>query len=368
MKIVIAPDSFKSSASSLEVAQAIENGILSVIPNCETLKIAIGDGGEGTLEAAIHAGFSPHEVQVTGPTNKTVQSKFGMRGAVALVELAQASGLGLLPDKKLEPLISTSYGTGQLIKAALNQGAQRIILAIGGSACTDAGAGALQALGAKLLDISGNEIARGGAALAQCQKIDVTQLDSRLADIEFILASDVTNPLLGENGAAKVYSPQKGATQSEVEILEKAISHFAQLAGTTHLEAPGAGAAGGFGFMAMTFLKAKPQSGIELILDLVEFSSKIEGADLVFTGEGKFDSQSLHGKAPIGVLQRCSELSIPVALICGQALLNSSDEIVRKFDSINTLASIEKDIDKCLREPGPIIEKIAASIAKRVTS
>lgn len=366
MKIVIVPDSFKASASSQEVAQWIENGILSIIPNCETIKIAIGDGGEGTLDAVIGAGFNPIEVSVTGPTNKTVQSKFGMRGSTALVELAQASGLSQLPGKKLEPLIATSFGTGELIKAALDHGAKQIILAVGGSACTDAGAGALQALGARLLDSQGVEIARGGAALQECQQIDLSLLDPRINDVEFILASDVTNPLLGASGAANVYAPQKGATAADVQTLERALSHFSQIAGNAHINTTGAGAAGGFGYMALTFLNAQSRSGIEMVLDLVHFEKHLAGADLVITGEGKFDSQSLSGKAPIGVLEVASKRSVPVALICGQAKLNSSDEIVKRFHSISALQTFESDIDKCISQPGPIIEKIAASIAKAV--
>lgn len=368
MKIVIVPDSFKGSASSLEVAQWIENGILSVVPDCETIKIAIGDGGEGTLDAVISAGFNPIEVSVTGPTNKTVQSKFGMSGSTALIELAQASGLSQLPEKKLEPLIATSFGTGELIKAALDHGAEKIILAIGGSACTDAGAGALQALGAKLLDAQGHEIAQGGAALQECQQVDLSRLDSRIAEVEFILASDVTNPLLGLRGAAHVYAPQKGATAADVETLERALTHFSKIAGTAHINTPGAGAAGGFGYMALTFLNAEARSGIEIVLDLVHFKEHLAGADLVITGEGKFDSQSLSGKAPIGILEIASRRSVPVALVCGQATLNSSDEIVEKFQSISTLHSFELDIEKCIHQPGPIIEKIAASIAKALTS
>jgi glycerate kinase len=366
MKIVIVPDSFKGSASSQEVAQWIENGILNLIPDCETVKIAIGDGGEGTLDAVISAGFNPIEVSVTGPTNKTVQSKFGIRDSTALVELAQASGLSQLPQQKLEPLIATSYGTGELIKAALDHGAKKIILAVGGSACTDAGAGALQALGAKLRDGQGREIAQGGAALQECQEIDLSLLDPRIAGVEFILASDVTNPLLGIHGAAHVYSPQKGA--SAAELLEQALTHFSEIAGSVHINTPGAGAAGGFGYMALTFLNAQARSGIEMVLDLVNFEKHLLGADLVITGEGKFDSQSLSGKAPIGILEIASKRSVPVALICGQATLNSSDEIVARFQSITALHSLELDIDKCITQPGPIIEKIATSIAKAVTS
>jgi glycerate kinase len=355
MKIVIVPDSFKGSASSQEVAQWIENGILNLIPDCETVKIAIGDGGEGTLDAVISAGFNPIEVSVTGPTNKTVQSKFGIRDSTALVELAQASGLSQLPQQKLEPLIATSYGTGELIKAALDHGAKKIILAVGGSACTDAGAGALQALGAKLRDGQGREI-------------DLSLLDPRIAGVEFILASDVTNPLLGIHGAAHVYSPQKGASAADVELLEQALTHFSEIAASAHINTPGAGAAGGFGYMALTFLNAQARSGIEMVLDLVNFEKHLLGADLVITGEGRFDSQSLSGKAPIGVLEIASQRSVPVALICGQATLNSSDEIVAKFQSITALLSFESDIDKCISQPGPIIEKIATSIAKAVTS
>lgn len=368
MKIVIAPDSFKGSASSREVSQWIENGILSVIPDCETIKIAIGDGGEGTLDAVISAGFNPIEVEVSGPTNKTVQSKFGIRDSTALVELAQASGLSQLPGNKLEPLIATSYGTGQLIKFALDHGAKQIILAVGGSACTDAGAGALQALGAKLLDGQGREIRQGGEALRECQKIDLSSLDSRISEVEFILASDVTNPLLGVQGAAHTYAPQKGATAADVQTLEGALTHFSQIAGSAHINTPGAGAAGGFGFMALTFLNAQAKSGIEMVLDLVDFERRLAGANLVITGEGKFDSQSLSGKAPIGILEIASKQSVPVAMICGQAALNSSGEIVKKFHSISALHAFESDINKCITQPGPIIEKIAASIAKSVAS
>lgn len=364
MKIVIAPDSFKGSASSIEIANWIENGIHSVIPNCETVKIAIGDGGEGTLDAAILAGFTPYEMKVQGPTNKTVQAKFGIRGTTALIEMAQASGLAQLPEKKLEPLTATSYGTGELIRAALDKGATKIILAVGGSACTDAGAGALQALGAQLRDAEGRDIPLGGAALGQCREIDVSNLDKRLNNVDFILASDVTNPLLGQTGAAKVYSPQKGATSEDVQVLEDALSHFAQLAGTSQINSPGAGAAGGLGFMALTFLNAKTQSGISLIIDLVGLEQQLNGADLVITGEGKFDSQSLNGKAPLGILNIAAQKSIPVALICGQASLNSSDEIVKNFQSINSLTDIESDIEKCIKNPRPIIENIAAGIAK----
>lgn len=368
MKIVIAPDSFKGSATSHEISQWIENGIRSVIPECEIEKILIGDGGEGSLAVAIAAGYKTVQCTVVGPSGNQVVANFGIKGSSAFIELAQASGLSQLRDGKLAPLTATSFGTGELIKAALDAGARQIIVAVGGSACTDAGAGALQALGAQLLDSAGRQLPYGGAALQDCASIDLSHLDPRIAHTEFILASDVTNPLLGTHGAAAVYAPQKGASSHDVVVLEQALSHFADSAGTTHVTTPSAGAAGGFGFMALTFLHARAESGIAIALDMADFDSALSGADLVITGEGRFDTQSLNGKAPFGILRRAQRHQVPVALICGQAALNSSDEIAAQFESITTLQSLESDITKCISDPRPIIEKIATSIAKRLPS
>ena len=368
MKIVIAPDSFKGSATSQEVSQWIKSGILSVIPECETTIIPIGDGGEGTLNAVVGAGFQKIDVDVMGPSGNTVHASFGIRGDVALVELAEASGLAALLDNLRIPLSATSYGTGQLITAALNHGARKIILAVGGSACTDAGAGALQALGASLKNRHGDEIALGGASLQDCVSVDTDSLDSRIKEVEFILASDVSNPLNGPQGAARIYAPQKGATPADVTLLQKALEHFAALAGDRHSSSPGAGSAGGFGFMALTFLGAHCESGINTVLQLVEFERHLTGADLVITGEGRFDSQSLQGKAPLGILNIASRHGVPVVLICGQSSLNSSEKITAEFKSIRTLTSIEPDKRRCIRNPQPIIEKISASIAKELIS
>jgi glycerate kinase len=364
MKIVVAPDSFKGSASSQEISQWIESGIHSVIPECEIVNLPIGDGGEGTLSAVQSAGFELHEIEVIGPSGNTVHALFGMRADVALVELAEASGLAKLLDKTRAPLTATSFGTGQLIQAALDRGAKKIILAVGGSATTDAGAGALQALGARLRDSDGQEISLGGAALLDCSDIDLKEVEPRIHNVEFILASDVTNPLTGPNGAARIYAPQKGASVSDVTLLEKALEHFAELAGSQHSQTPGSGSAGGFGFMALTFLRARFQSGIDTVLELVDFEHHLKEADLVITGEGKFDSQSLNGKAPIGILKIASQHGVPVALICGQSVLNSSEKMAPQFTSIHTLISIEPDEKRCINHPQPIIETISASIAK----
>ncbi len=372
MKIVIAPDSFKGSASSSEISEWLENGISqselsqSESFNFEIIKVAIADGGEGSLDSVLSAEFISHTFSVTGPVGNKVEARIGIKGESAIVELAEASGLSQLPEKKLSPLHATSFGTGELILRALNLGAKRIILAVGGSACTDAGAGALQALGGHLLDADGAEIPHGGAALAQCRRIDVTKLDSRLKSVEFILASDVDNPLLGPKGAAAIYAPQKGANASDVALLEAALMNFADVAGTSHVTTAGSGAAGGFGFMAYTFLNASHQSGIDTFIELTQFESHCIGADLVITGEGMYDSQSLSGKAPIGIYAVASRHNIPVALVCGQAKLNSSLENAPRFAKIYTLTSFESDVRKCIENPRPIVEKIGLSIAQEL--
>jgi len=360
MKIVIAPDSYKGSASSSDIATWIESGIHSVIPDCETIKIAIGDGGEGSLDAVLQAGFTAHSVEVSGPLGNPVSALIAIKGDTALIEMAQASGLSQLPGGAKDALNASSFGTGQLILAALEKGATKIILAIGGTATTDAGAGALVALGAKLLDASDKVIAPGGAALNSCASIDTSGLDSRLAKISFTLASDVSNPLLGVNGAARVFSPQKGASPDQVEVLERSLSHFACLVGGKFASAPGAGAAGGFGFMAFAFLRAQATSGIDLILDLVDFDSHLVGADLVITGEGRFDSQSVQGKAPWGILQRAEKLSIPTYLLCGDADTHQGS----RYKGIYTLTSIETNIDKCIANPAPLVTKVGVQIAQ----
>lgn len=359
MKIVIAPDSFKGSASSIEVATWIESGIHSVIPDCETVKIAIGDGGEGSLDAVIAAGFTPIACEVSGPVGNHVEAHIALKGDTAFIEMAQASGLSQLPDKKLQPLTATSYGTGELIRVALDYGVKRIILAIGGTACSDAGAGALLALGAKLSDIDGHKIPPGGAALIGCAQIDTSELDPRLSHVSFTLASDVTNPLLGASGAARVFAPQKGATPQEVEILEKSLTHFASLVGGEYASLSGSGAAGGFGFMAYAFLGATSASGIDVILDHVGFDSHLIDADYVITGEGKFDSQSVKGKAPWGILQRAEKRSIPVLLLCGDADISQGS----RFRQIFTLTSLEPNVEKCISNPAPLIRELGALIA-----
>ncbi|MEN9687281.1 MAG: hypothetical protein RL381_293 [Actinomycetota bacterium] len=364
MKIVIAPDSFKGSASSRDIAQWIADGIHSVIPDCETVSVAIGDGGEGSLDAVIAAGFTAHSCEVQGPLGALVTARFAVKGSTAVIEMAQASGLTLVDRSQLDALAASSFGTGQLIQCALDAGVSRVILAIGGTATTDAGAGALQALGARLFDNSGTEIARGGGALGSCASIDLSGVDPRIASTEFIVATDVENPLLGAAGAARVFAPQKGASASDVEVLEKSVAHFASLVDGGYENQAGAGAAGGFGFMAFAFLGARAESGIGLILDTVGFDEKLAGANLVITGEGRFDSQSLRGKAPWGILQRTKKYSLPTYLVCGSA--DTTQVPVDTYAGIYTLTSLEPDVAKCISNPAPLVYQLGAAIAEEL--
>lgn len=362
MKIAIASDSFKGSATSYEIAQWLEEGIHTVIPACEIEKIAIGDGGEGSLDAVLQSGFTASNFQVCGPVGNTVAARIGMKGETAFIEMAQASGLSQLPSHKVAPLTATSFGTGQLISHALDLGAKRIILSIGGSACTDAGAGALQALGAQILCADGSEVLHGGGSLIDVVKIDTSQLDPRIAGVEFILASDVTNPLLGPMGAARIYSPQKGADEHQVEHLEKSLTHFAQISGSDHIATPGAGAAGGLGFMALTYLHAIAQSGVETILDVIAFDQKVADVDLLITGEGRFDAQSLNGKAPMGVLAHARRNRIDAILVVGQG--DESQAQAAGFSALYSLTSFESDIATCISNPAPLLRLIGQEIAR----
>jgi glycerate kinase len=364
MKIVIAPDSFKGSAASSDIATWIETGIHSVIPDCETVKIPIGDGGEGSLDAVLGAGFTAIKCEVLGPVGNRVSAQIAINGDTAFIEMAQASGLSQLPGGVKSALSASSYGTGQLILEALNRGVSRIILGVGGSATTDAGAGALQALGAKLIDKDGNNIAPGGAALSDCAEIDTSGIDPRVAKVSFTLASDVTNPLLGPEGTAHVFAPQKGATPADVEVLEESLTHFASLVGGDFASMPGAGAAGGFGFMAFAFLNAQAQSGIDVILDLVDFDSHLAGADYVITGEGKFDSQSVKGKAPWGIFQRASKQNIQTVLVAGQ--VNIEEAINTGYLAAYSLQNFESDLSKSISHPQPLLHMVGQEIAAQL--
>lgn len=324
MKIVIAPDSYKESLSAAEVAQAIEKGFREIFPDAQYVSMPVADGGEGTVEAMIAATQgTEHSAWVTGPLGEKVEACWGMSGdgVTAFIEMAAASGLGLVPSEKRNPLITTSRGTGELILQALEHGAKRIIIGIGGSATNDGGAGMMQALGARLCDAEGQEIGHGGGSLSRLSRIDLSAIDPRLRDRMIHVACDVTNPLVGERGASRIFGPQKGATEAMIVELDRNLAHFADvIKASLQVDVkpiPGAGAAGGMGAALMAFLNAELRSGIEIVTEALKLEEQIHDCSLVVTGEGRIDSQSIHGKVPVGIARVAKKYRKPVIGIAG---------------------------------------------------
>jgi glycerate kinase len=332
-KIVVAPDKFKGTLTAAAAAGHIADGIRRVLPEADLRLMPVADGGDGTVDAAVAAGFRRVPAGVAGPTGQPVDASFALRGSTAVVELAEAAGLVKLPGGVPAPLTASSYGVGQLIAEAVRVGARRIVLGLGGSACTDGGAGLVQALGGRLLDSRGTELPPGGAALSALDRIETTELRRRYGGIsggiDVVIASDVDNPLLGPTGAAAVYGPQKGAGPEDVPVLDAALARWAVITGRDvpgndrTADLPGAGAAGGVGFGAMAFLGASLRPGIDLLLDLLGFAPVLAGAALVVTGEGRLDRQTLHGKAPAGVAAAAARAAVPVVAVCGRLELST---------------------------------------------
>jgi glycerate kinase len=323
-KVVIAPDSFKESLSAMEVAEAIERGFRQIYPQVQYVKLPMADGGEGTVDSMVAAtGGEIVRVEVTGPLGQSVSAFYGLlgEGETAVIEMAAASGLHLAPKERRDPRITTSYGTGELILAALERGVKAIILGIGGSATNDGGAGMMQALGARLLDDQQQPLPPGGAALARLAQIDLSAVDPRLQQVSVTAACDVDNPLCGPHGASAVFGPQKGATPEMVTQLDAALNHFGRLlqqaTGREVLNAPGAGAAGGMGAALLGMLNARLRPGIDIVIETLRLEEALRDADLVITGEGRLDSQSIHGKTPIGVARVAKRHGLPVIGIAG---------------------------------------------------
>lgn len=324
MKIVIAPDSFKDSLSAEKVADAIAAGLADVLPHAQLIKCPMADGGEGTVDAIVAAGNGQlRREQVQGPLGEPVYANWGWlpETRTAIIEMAEASGLQLVALEQRDACVSSTYGTGELIKAALEAGAQRIILAIGGSATNDAGAGALQALGLGLFDAQDRALPHGGLALAQLARIDLQGLDPRLIDVRFEIAADVNNPLCGEQGASAIFGPQKGASPAQVQQLDHALGHFAdhcaKVLPKDVRDEPGSGAAGGLGFAAKAFFGAQFRAGVDVVAELVNLNEAVQGAALVITGEGRFDAQTLRGKTPFGVARIARSNGVPVVVLAG---------------------------------------------------
>ena len=346
MKIVVAPDSFKGSLTAMEVSDAIEQGIREIFPEAEIVKIPMADGGDGTVQCLVNAtGGKILREKVTGPLGNEVLASYGILGdqKTAIIEMAEASGLTLVPENKRNPLITTTYGTGQLIKSALGQGCRKMIIGIGGSATNDGGAGMVQALGAKLLDKDGEEIGFGGGELKKVFRIDTKCLDNRLSETKVLIASDVSNPLCGSQGASRIYGPQKGATPEVIEELDESLAYFAGIIkrdlNKDVKDIPGAGAAGGLGAGLIAFLDAELRPGIEIIIEIVKLEQAIQDADLVITGEGKIDSQTIYGKAPIGVAKIAKKYNVPVIAVA--AIIGDDADIVHQY-GIDTLLKISE--------------------------
>jgi glycerate kinase len=368
-RVVVAPDKFKGSLTAAEVAARVTAGLIrgGFIGEVEVLPVA--DGGDGTVAAAVSAGFRRVELGVRGPVGKNVTASYALLGDTAVIEAAQASGLAQLPPGGLAPLTATSRGVGELILAASRMGAKRIVLGVGGVATTDGGAGLIQAFGARLTDDKGRELPPGGAALARLAKLDLTRL-RHLPGVEFLLASDVDNPLLGPFGAAAVYGPQKGASPEEVLLLEAGLRTWADVAeaavgGAAVRDAPGAGAAGGIGFAALLFLGARMRPGIELLLELASFGPRLDGARLVITGEGSLDAQTLHGKAPIGVARATAahNPAIPVVAVAGRCVLTPDELRAAGIARAYALSDLEPDLERSIADAGPLLERLAERIA-----
>lgn len=370
--ILVSPDKFKGSLTAVEAAVAIRAGLRRGCPSAEVVILPVADGGEGTVDAVVAAGYESRTVRVTGPTGLPVEAVFALAGTTAVVELAEASGLRQLPGGVPAPLTTTTYGTGELVRAALDAGAQRIVLGIGGSATTDGGAGLAQALGVRLLDPDGAELGPGGAALASLHQVDVSGLDPRLAGVEVVLATDVDNPLVGPDGAAAVYGPQKGASPADVAALDAALTHYAECLqrdlGVSVAAVPGAGAAGGAGAGALAFLGAHAEPGITLVLGTVGFGAALAGADLVVTGEGSLDLQSLAGKAPVGVAAAARAAGVPVVALVGRLAVDADRLASVGIGSAHAILDIEPDPAVAQRDAAVLLARLAERVGRTLAS
>ncbi|WP_077799325.1 glycerate kinase [Streptomyces sp. JHA26] len=369
-RVLVAADKFKGSLTAVEVAERVAAGLRRIVPDVDVEALPVADGGDGTVAAAVAAGFERREVRVAGPLGDEVTAAFALRGDTAVVEMAEASGLQRLPAGVLAPLTASTYGSGELLRAALDAGARTIVFGVGGSATTDGGAGMLSALGARFLRGDGEPVAPGGGGLADVASADLSGLDPRLADVELVLASDVDNPLTGPKGAPAVYGPQKGASPEDVETLDAALAHFAKVLegpvgarAAEHAASPGAGAAGGIGYGAL-LIGARFRAGIEVMLDVLGFAPALARADLVITGEGSLDEQTLHGKAPAGVAAAARSAGKEVVAVCGRLALPAEALGRAGIRRAYPLTDVEPDVAKCIADAGPVLERVAERIAR----
>jgi glycerate kinase len=369
MKIVIAPDSFKGNLTAKEAADAVEIGIKRVIQDAEIVKVPMADGGEGTVQALVDATKGQIiTVEVNGPLGNLIKAGFGILGTqdTAVIEMATASGLPLVPGDKRNPMLTTTYGTGELIRSALDKGCSKLIVGIGGSATVDGGAGMAQALGVRLLDKNGNEIPRGGGGLEHLDHIDVSSLDPRIAETSTIVACDVDNPLVGPRGGPEVFGPQKGATPEMVKMLDRFLDKYADIikrdVGMDVKNVPGAGAAGGLGAGLMAFLGAHLKSGIDIVIEASGLEKYLKDADIVITGEGKIDRQTIYGKTPIGVARTAKKYGVPVIAFAGNIGDDSQIVYENGIDALMSIISYPMTLDMAMERS----QEFLADSAERV--
>jgi glycerate 2-kinase len=373
MKIVIAPDSFKESMTAAEVCAAVEAGFQKVLGDAEFVHVPVGDGGEGTVQSVVDATDGRIvEVTATGPLGEKVDAFYGITGdgKTAVIEMAAASGLHLVPREQRNPLVTTTRGTGELILDALDKKVERIVLGLGGSATNDGGAGMASALGVKFLDVNGEELRPGGEALGKLLTIDTSEMNPRLKSVKVDVACDVTNPLTGPLGASAVFGPQKGATPEMVGVLDASLKRYAEVVernlGLQVDELPGAGAAGGLGAGVVAFLDGNLQSGIDLVLDVIRFEEAVRDADLVITGEGRIDSQTVHGKAPVGVAKRAKAVAadVPVVGIAGSIGPDYEAVFEHSIDAVFSVVNGVVTLEEALANGSVNVEKTAENIAR----
>ncbi|MEH7334615.1 glycerate kinase [Neobacillus drentensis] len=371
MKIVIAPDSYKGSLSAVEVARSIEKGIQNAFPDAHTLCLPVADGGEGTLDTLVAATDGQKiSVLVTGPLGQKVEAEYGILGdrKTCVIEMAKASGIPLISREELNPLQATTFGTGELIKQALDDGFTSFILALGGSATNDGGAGMLQALGLSLLDEQGNQISTGGAELAKIRSIDLSEFDKRISNCQFLIASDVENPLIGPLGASHVFGPQKGATPEMVRILDVCLTQWAdeveKVTGVHLHDLPGAGAAGGIGGAFQAFFPCRMKRGIDVVIEYTGLQDALIGADLVITGEGQVDFQTASGKTPMGVAQAALLNNIPTVILAGS--VGKGIDVLYQYGIVSVHSIINKpmELKEAMETAGELLENAAEQVIR----
>lgn len=367
MRVVVAPDKFKGCLTASEVASAVASGLLRARPDIDVALVPVADGGDGTVDAAVSAGFTRVSVAAVGPTGRAISASYAVNGARAVVELAEVVGLERLPAGEHDPMGSSTYGLGLVVRAALAAGARQIVLGVGGSASTDGGAGLVQALGGHLTDAHGDELPPGGGRLIDAAALDLRDLRAVMGETRVVVASDVDNPLLEERGAAAVFGPQKGAGPRQVGALEAGLRRWAEVVAETVGRddscRAGAGAAGGTGFAALAVLDATISPGIELMLDLLGFDRALVGADLVITGEGSLDGQSLAGKAPVGVSRAAGRAGVPVVAVAGRSLLSSRRLAEVGISEAYPLSDLEPDAARSIANAASLLAEVGERIA-----